>query len=61
MLKKIITQSKNIKEKRVHIDSIRYNSTKSVYLKEIVTRVLFLYLMYVVACSIVNVMIEDIK
>ena len=40
---------------------MRFSSTKSVHLKEIVIRVAFLRLMYVVACSIVNVMIEDIK
>ena len=34
---------------------------KSVHLKEIVTRVAFLRFMYVVVCSIVSVMIENIK
>ena len=58
--RKIIAQSKNIK-KKVHVDSMRFNLTKSVHLKKIVTRVIFLRLMYVVACSIVNVMIENIK
>ena len=59
--KRIIAQSKNIKEKKMHIDSMRFNSTKSVHLKEIVTRVTFLRFMYVVVCSIVSVMIENIK
>ena len=45
----------------MHVDSMKFNSTKSVHLKEIVTRVVFLHFMYVVACSIVNVMIENIK
>ena len=40
---------------------MRFNSTKSVHLKEIVTRVIFLRFMYVIACLIVNVMIENIK
>ena len=40
---------------------MRLSSTKSVHLKKIVIRVAFLRLMYVVACSIVNVMIENIK
>ena len=40
---------------------MRFSSTESVHLKKIVTRVAFLRLMYVVACSIVSVMIEDIK
>ena len=59
--RRIIAQSKDIKEKKVHVDSMRLSSTESVHLKEIMTRVAFLRLMYAVACSIVNVMIEDIK
>ena len=59
--RRIIAQSKDIKEKKVHVDSMRLNSTKSVHLKKIVTYVTFLRLMYVVVCSIVNVMIENIK
>ena len=59
--KKIITQSKNIKEKKIHVDSMRLSSTKLMHLKKIVTRVAFLHFMYVVACSIVNVIIENIK
>ena len=45
----------------MHVDSMRFNSTKSVHLKKIVIRVAFLRLMYAVVCSIVNVMIENIK
>ena len=45
----------------MHVDSMRFSSTESVHLKKIVTRVTFLRLMYVVVCSTVNVMIEDIK
>ena len=59
--RRIIAQSKDIKEKKVHVDSMKLNSTKSMHLKEIVIRVVFLRLMYVVVCSIVNVMIENIK
>ena len=59
--RRIIAQSKDMKEKKVHTDSIRLNSIKSVYLKKIVIRVIFLHFMYVVVCSIVNVMIENIK
>ena len=40
---------------------MKFNSTKSVHLKKIVTCVIFLHLVYVVVCSIVNVMIEKIK
>ena len=59
--RRIIAQSKNIKEKKVHVDSIKLSSTKSVHLKKIVIRVVFLRFMYVVACSIVNVIIKNIK
>ena len=59
--KKIIAQSKDIKEKKVHVNSIRLSSTKSVHLKKIVTRVAFSRLMYVVVCSIVNVIMRNIK
>ena len=45
----------------MHIDLMRFNSTKSMHLKEIVTRVAFLRFMYIIACLIVNVMIENIK
>ena len=57
--RRIIVQSKDIK--KVHVDSMRFNSTKSVHLKEIVTRVVFLHFMYVVGCSIMTVIIENIK
>ena len=45
----------------MHVDSMRVNSMKSMHLRKIVTRVAFLLLMYVVACLIVNIMIENIK
>ena len=45
----------------MHVDSMKLSSTKSVYLKKIVTRVAFLRFMYVIVCLIVNVMIENIK
>ena len=59
--RRIVAQSKNIKEKKVYVDSMRLNLTKSVHLREIVTRVAFLRFIYVVICSIVSVMIENIK
>ena len=59
--RRIITQSKDIKEKKMHVDSMKFSSTKSMHLKKIVTRVIFLRFMYIVVCSIVNVMIENIK
>ena len=45
----------------MHVDSMRFNSTKSVHLKEIVIGVIFLRLMYIVVYSIVNIMIKNIK
>ena len=45
----------------MQVDLMRFSSMKSVHLKKIVTCVIFLRFMYAVACSIVNVMIENIK
>ena len=53
-----MTQSKDIKEKKMHVDLMRFNSTELMYLKKNVTRVAFLHLIYVVVCSVVNVMIK---
>ena len=52
---------KKYKRKKVHVDSIRSSSTESMYLREIVARIIFLRFIYVVVCSIVSVMIENIK
>ena len=59
--RRIIAQSKDIKEKEVHVDSMRFSSTESMHLREIVARVVSLHFMYVVVCSIVSVMIENFK
>ena len=59
--RKIIAQSKDIKEEKVHADSMKFNSTESMHLKKIVICVTFLRFMYVVVCLIVSVMIENIK
>ena len=45
----------------MHIESTRLNLTKIEYLKKIVARITFLRLMYIVACLILNIMIENIK
>ena len=45
----------------MHVDSMRFNLTKLVHLEKIVTRVTFLRFMYTIVCSIVNVIIENIK
>ena len=57
--KRIIAQLKD--KEKVHVDSMKFNSTESVHLKEIVTRVAFLRFLYVVTCLIVTVLIENIK
>ena len=59
--RRIIVQLKDIKEKKMHVDSIEFSSTKSIHLKEIVIRVVFLHFIYVVVCSIVSLMIENSK
>ena len=59
--KRIIAQSKDIKEKKIHVDSMKLSSTESVHLEKIVVRVVFLYFIFVVVCSIVSVMIANIK
>ena len=59
--RKIIAQLKDIKKKKMHINSMRFSSTKLMHLKKIVTCVAFLHFIYIVVCSIVNVMIENIK
>ena len=59
--KKIIALLKTVKKKQVHVDSMKFNSTKSMHLKKIVTCVIFLRFIYVVACSTMNIIIENIK
>ena len=39
--KKIIAQSKNIKEKKMHVDSIKLSLIKSVHLTKLVIRIIF--------------------
>ena len=45
----------------MHVDSMKFNSTKLMHLKKIVVRVVFLRFIYAVACSMINVIIENIK
>ena len=59
--KNIITQLKEHKKKKIHINLMRLNSMKSIYLKEIVIRIAFLHFIYVVVFLIVNVITENIK
>ena len=59
--RKIVAQSRVIKKKKVYVDFMKFNSTKLMHLKKIVTRVVFLRFMYAIIYSTINVMIEEIK
>ena len=59
--RKIVASSKVVKKKKMHVDSMKFNSMKSMHLKEIVARVIFLRFIYIVACSTMNIMIKDVK
>ena len=59
--RKIITSSKAMKKKKIYINSMKFNMTKSVHLKEIVARVIFLRFIYIVIYLTMSVIIENIK
>ena len=59
--RKVFAQSKVIKKKKVHVNLMKLNLTKSMHLKKIVIRVAFLRFMYAIVCSTINVMIKKIK
>ena len=59
--RKTTVQMKIVKEKEMHIESVRFNFIESIHLKKIVTRVVFFRSMYVVACSTMNMFIDDVK
>ena len=59
--KKIIASSKAMKKKKMHINLMKFNSTKSMHLKKIVACVVFLRFIYVIVYSIINVIIENVK
>ena len=45
----------------MHVNSMKFNSTKSMHLKKIVACVVFLRFIYIVVYLIMNVMIENVK
>ena len=47
--------------KKVYVDFIKLSSTKSMRLKKIVIRVIFLRFIYTIVCSTMNMMIKNIK
>ena len=61
VLKKVVVQFKIIKEKKMHVDLIRFSLTKSMHLKKIVTRVVFLRFIYAIVCSTMKIMIKKVK
>ena len=52
---------KIVKEKKIHVESIKLNFIELIHLKEIVARIIFFYLMYIVVCFTINVLIDNIK
>ena len=52
---------KIMKEKEMHIESIKFNFIESVHLKEIIVRIVFFRLMYVVIYSMMSVFIDNVK
>ena len=59
--RKIIAQKKILKEKKMHIKSVRFNFIELIHLKEIVAQVAFFRSMYIVVCSTMSVSIKNIK
>ena len=59
--RKAAAQMKIVKEKKMHVESIKLNFIESIHLKKIVARVVFFRSMYIVVCSMMNVSINDVK
>ena len=59
--RKAIAQMKIVKEKEMHVESIKFNFIELIHLKKIVVRIAFFCSMYVVVYSTMNVSINDVK
>ena len=59
--RKTIVQMKIVKEKEMHVESIKLNFIELIHLKEIITRIVIFRLIYVVICFTINVSIDDVK
>ena len=59
--RKAIAQMKIVKEKKMHVESVKLNFTESIHLRKIIARVAFFRSMYTVVCSTMNVSIDDVK
>ena len=59
--RKVIAQKKIVKEKKMHVESVRFNFIELIHLKKIVARIIFFRSMYAVVCSMMNVSIKNVK
>ena len=59
--RKTIVQMKIVKEKEMHVESIKFNFIEFIHLRKIVIQIIFFRSMYVVVCSTMNVFINDVK
>ena len=59
--RKVVAQSNIIKKKKIHVNSIKLNSTKLMHLKKIITCVIFLRFISAIVYSTINIMNEEIK
>ena len=59
--RKAIAQMKIVKKKKMHVESIKFNFIESIYLKEIVVRIISFRSMYAVVCFTMNMSIDNIK
>ena len=59
--RKTIAQMKIVKEKKMHVESVKFNSIELIYLKKIVVQVVFFCSMYVIICLTMNVSINNVK
>ena len=58
---KAVAQMKIVKERKMHVESIKFNFIESIYLKKIIVQIVSFYSIYVVVCFIINVSINDVK
>ena len=52
---------KIVKEKKMHVESIKFNFIEFVHLKEIVVRIAFFRSIYIIVYLTINVFINDVK
>ena len=52
---------KIVKEKKMHVELIKFNFIKSIHLKKIIIQIIFFRSIYVVVYSTMNVSINNVK